>query len=389
MKKIIVILITMLLISTVIQVAGTINEKEKMYLLGSHDQLNHINNEYASSNIEGTVLWDNGLHYYGYISSQWDPQGDFECILADDFIFDDTTVITGINWNAGYLNPVSDGDFDFNITFYSDVGDGSMPGDILYKQVFSNDEVHETFLEFYEVPDNPIVNANIYNYWVDLVDPITFNGGEKYWISIQGIGVFPPQLAWCVHPPVVNHNFVIKSEYFGYSDWSNFLGDTPIYTDACFQLTGEGDEPIPDLEGGGNIVWEDVAINSMINGTVTISNVGDTGSIVEWQVQSVPQDWGINWSVRWYRLDEIADFEGGFVGTTDIETLIVQVLSPDEKNQEFSGEIVIANTDNPEDTITISIVCNTPRSKIYQMPLFRFFENCPSIYLIINKILKL
>ena len=70
-------------------------------------------------------------------------------------------------------------------------------------------------------------------------------------------------------------------------------------------------------------------------------------------------------------------------------TCMVQILSPDQKNQEFSREILIANTDNPEDTITISIVCNTPRSKIYQMPLFRFFENCPSIYLIINKILKL
>jgi hypothetical protein len=159
--------------------------------------------------------------------------------------------------------------------------------------------------------------------------------------------------------------------------------------DACFQLIGNGDEVVPDLEGGGNLVWEDVSIDSMINGTVTISNVGDSGSMVEWEVQSVPEDWGVNWSIRWFINGIKADFEGGFVGSTESEVLFVEVQAPSKKNQEFSGEIVIANVDNPNDIVTINVACNTPRSKVFQTPLFDIIEKFPPIYSIISQLLKL
>ena len=102
---------------------------------------------------------------------------------------------------------------------------------------------------------------------------------------------------------------------------------------------------------------------SLVNGSVFISNVGDVGSMLGWEVLSFPNDWGSNWTIRWRRNDQLATFEGGYVGTNEPEEVFVQVLAPDEKNGNFSGEIVLVNVDDPTDTCTINLVCKTPRSR--------------------------
>jgi hypothetical protein len=386
MKKIVGIFIVTLLIVTSLPVIGHINERHPNLIINIIT-LNNNQKNTISVNNDGNVLWDNGMHYHGYYPSQWDPLFPFDCIMADDFIFEETTLITGVNWIGGYMNPADDGDFDWNITFYEDAGDGNKPGTVLYKQIFTNEESHETYIEFIENPEDPRGDGYVYSYWVDLEQPITFSGGEKYWITIQGLGGFPPQSTWGTNAPTVNHNFVIQSNYFEWPDWTDYIVDWQIIFDTCFQLIGEGDEPVPDLEGDGSLHFEDVTPGSFVNGTITISNVGDIGSMLEWEVQSVPEDWGENWKVRWLFNDEINPDEGGFVGTTNPEEIFIEVQTPDEKNSEFTGEIVLVNVNNPEDAVTISVVCNTPRIKVLQTSLFGFLEKYPTIYSIICQIL--
>jgi hypothetical protein len=388
MKKVIGVFIVMLLIATVVPAVGTMNEKEP-YLIINKPTLNNNQKNTISINNDGNVLWDNGLHYHGYFPTQWDPLFPFDCIMADDFLFEETTIITGVNWIGGYMNPANDGDFDWNITFYEDAGDGNKPGNVLDKQIFTNEESHETYIEFIEDPEDHRGDGYVYSYWVDLKKPITFSGGEKYWITIQGLGGFPPQSTWGSHAPIVNHNFVIQSNYFEWPDWTDYIVDWQIIYDTCFQLIGEGDEPVPNLDGDGSLQFEDVPTGALVNGTITIRNIGDIGSMLEWEVQSVPEEWGENWKVRWLYDGEINPDEGGFVGTTNLEEIFIEVQTPDEKNSDFTGEIFLVNVDNPGDTITISVVCNTPRGKILQMPLLRFLENYPALYSIISQLLQL
>ena len=97
---------------------------------------------------------------------------------------------------------------------------------------FPNAETHETYI-------GPDMGSGIcYDYSVDLPTPVEFVANTKYWISIQGIGDFPPQSGWAMHnDSILLHEALFKSVYFGYPNWTN--GSTVYGSpfDMCFQLT--------------------------------------------------------------------------------------------------------------------------------------------------------
>jgi len=384
-KKLLGIFVCMLLIATALPAVGTMNEKEKPILFTSHGFNAEVHKDTTVANPKGAVLWDNGMHYGGSILSQWDPTGAWEAIGADDFQFEETTVVTDVHWIAGYWNPGEDGDFDWNVSFYMDRGDGWAPGAKIYEQVFPNAEVHETFIE-------EIWNGWMFSYWVDLADAITFTGGEKYWISIQGVGSSPPDSFWGCHFPVVLHVLVWKYPQGGYPDWTNctelWYGNA---LDFCFQLTGDGEPVVPDLECEGDLNWDQVSPGEIVNGTFMVINNGDVGSMLEWEVLSYP-DWGTNWSAKWYYLDWLIMTDGGFVGTTTPEEIFVEVIAPDEKNKKFEGEIVLVNSDDASDTCSIAVSLATPRNKpfIHNFPLLSWlFERFPHAFPIMRQLLGL
>lgn len=327
---------------------------------------------------KGNVVWDNGMHYEGLVPSQWDVTYPFDAIAADDFHFEETTVVTDVHWIGGYYNPAEDGDFDWNISFYTDRGDGNAPGAKIYEQVFPNAEVHETFIG--ELPSGNL----IFSYWVDLADPIPFTGGEKYWISIQGIGIFPPQSGNAGHKlPIVLHQVVYKSNYFGHPDWIDIEEVYGIPGDGCFQLTGDGEAVVADLDCDGEIRWEDVPPGTLVNSTFTVINSGDVGSMLEWNA-TFPE-WGTNWTLNWTFYEY-----GGFVGTSTPEEVYVEVIAPDKKAKTFEGEILLVNKDNAEDTCSISVTCINPRSReVTATPLQRIFEQFPNLLPILRQLLGL
>jgi hypothetical protein len=176
------------------------------------------------------VIWDNGMDYKGMVSSQWDTAYDLDSIAADDFILEaPLTIVTGVHWIGGYWSFPHDGDFDWEITFYVDDGTGTRPGAIAAGPFrFPEDQCNQTGL-----PED-----GYYDYSVDLADPVSLAADEKYWMSIQGIGDFPPHSGWGFHESILLHMLVFKSVYYGYPDWtdSSEVFDTPY--DAAFQLTG-------------------------------------------------------------------------------------------------------------------------------------------------------
>ena len=263
-----------------------------------------------------------------------------------------------------------------------DRGDGWAPGAKIYEQVFPNAMVHETFIE-------EIWNGWMFSYWVDLADAITFTGGEKYWISIQGVGFFPPDSYWGCHWPVVLHELVWKDPQEGYPEWTNWSEVWGTHPDFCFQLTGDGEPVVPDLDCDGTLCWIDVEPGAIVNGTFMVINNGDVGSMLEWEVLSYP-NWGTNWSAKWI-VDWLVWTDCGFVGTTTPEEIFVEVIAPEDPNEEFEGEIVLVNSNNPDDTCTISVSLATPVNQQIDMhPLFqRILERFPNAFPILRHMLGL
>jgi hypothetical protein len=368
LKGAVVLLIVAVMILSSVAVANT-KSKTKLELFGT----GHGTGE----STKGNVVWDNGMHYTGIISEQWDDLIKLDSIGADDFQFEETTIVTDAHWIGGYWNPPEDGDFDWNISFYTDRGDGNAPGDKIYEEVFPNADVHETFIEEKN-------SALYFSYQVDFADPISFTGDEKYWISFQGIGYFPPQSHGAGHDvPVVLHQAVFQSDYFGYPDWVDVAEIIGGPGDGCFQLTGDGDPVVSDLDCDGELSWADVPPGgTLINGTFTVINSGDFGSMLEWKA-TFP-DWGTNWTFNWTFYED-----GGFVGTSTPEEVFVEVVAPEKKGK-YSGEILLINQDNNEDTCSIGITCSVPRTReISSSPLQRIFEHFPNLLPILRQLFEL
>ncbi|MFH1336743.1 MAG: hypothetical protein ABII96_09525, partial [Candidatus Zixiibacteriota bacterium] len=198
------------------------------------------------------IVYDNGMDYVGLGASQDDNVINLDPILADDFIFTADQLVNDVHWIGGYWNgPPDDGNFDWEVIFYNDFGDGTKPGAAIATYTYANADVNETFIE-------QVGTSFYYSYSVNLPASLSFVAGTKYWISIQGIGVYPPQSGWALHQtPILFHEAVFKSVYFGYPDWTNTSTVFGYAADMCFQLTYEEAWPdhkmhfpqLPDLIG--------------------------------------------------------------------------------------------------------------------------------------------
>jgi len=175
------------------------------------------------------------MNYEGLLASQRDSQYPFDALPADDFILETPyTCITDVHWVGGYWNPGgADGLFDWEVTFYNDDGTGNAPNGVYAGPfTYTDSQIVKTILD----PGDPWYAE----YYVDLPDAVCVEPGQKYWISIQGIGFLNPQSGWAYHTdPILLHEAVFGSDYFGIPFWTN-TGEVLGYpVDMCFQLTPE------------------------------------------------------------------------------------------------------------------------------------------------------
>lgn len=126
----------------------------------------------------------------------------------------------------------------------------------------------------------------------------------------------------------------------------------------CF---GNDELPVPDLSCEGNLQWNDIEPGSWVEGSFTICNIGETGSVLNYNVESYP-NWG-NWS--------ISPLNGRIV-SGDCITVQVFIGVPDVEESMFSGEILVVNEDDSSDYETISVSLSTPRNKRVTNPFSQF-----------------
>ena len=174
---------------------------------------------------------------------------------ADDFQLDTTKEATSVAWQGGYFQcqlaqGQKDYHWDWRILFWNDIGNGSWPGTVIYNQTISDASITRSFWYNFTRIDN----GNTYwvaNYSCELPVPITFNGGTKYWITIDAIQTpnTYPQGCWARHnssqSAIKLHESMFKGVYWGYPNWVTIMallvagGDpNPLPHDLNFQLFG-------------------------------------------------------------------------------------------------------------------------------------------------------
>ncbi len=179
--------------------------------------------------ISGDLLWDNYPNGFGseFMPSQFDDYFPFECQTADDFI-GETWSIAGVKWTGRFLSDDWLDPPDWNIIFYADAGE---------KPTGGPDDPTDTALALYHLTSDEVTMEpeGYFHAWsTELPDAFVTAPGERYWIVLQAVFLYPPQ--WCICE-------ALDSQLGCASQYGFPMLDIPYWTssdarDMCFRLFG-------------------------------------------------------------------------------------------------------------------------------------------------------
>lgn len=107
---------------------------------------------------------------------------------------------------------------------------------------------------------------------------------------------------------------------------------------------------VPDLSCDGILEWINVTPNETVTGSFTVSNTGENGSFLDWEIIEWPI-WG-EWS--------FTPMEGNNLKPEDgAETITADVVVPNIENHLFTGQIKVANRENSGDYDIIPVTLQT------------------------------
>jgi hypothetical protein len=137
--------------------------------------------------------------------------------------------------------------------------------------------------------------------------------------------------------------------------------------------------PQPDLHCDGSLSWSSVTAGSTVEGSFEVSNIGDNGSMLTWQIDSTPS-WG-TWS--------FVPSNGTDLPKGTIQVVNVTVVAPSEKHAEFNGTVRVVNLENPDDYEDIPVYLKTPltlKNPSFQLFLERLFQRFPRAFPILRQL---
>jgi hypothetical protein len=145
------------------------------------------------------------------------------------------------------------------------------------------------------------------------------------------------------------------SQDMAVTNWDPDIGNYLYYNKMI------NDTICPDLECDGSLSWDDITPGATVQGSFTVSNGGDPGSLLNWEVLSYP-DWG-TWT--------FTPSSGTNLPAGDSVTVQVKVVVPNEENTQFQGAVTIINSDKTADSCVISVTLKTPYTTLQQTRFFR------------------
>jgi len=194
--------------------------------------------------LSGPIIWDNGgtIPNSNLYSSQLDQVYPFVSQVADDFHFEEDTLITDVHWFGGFWGGDPFDPVDFWIYIYADDGTGNAPTGT----GMPDPSPTALMSYFYQgVTGMPLDPNGFYSYEVMLDPPFQALGSHKYWIAIQAVFAFPPQWGWAntdqYHLSTAVQGFPILGTLF----WTVISPEV----DMAWYLTGEEQcDPSIDVE---------------------------------------------------------------------------------------------------------------------------------------------
>lgn len=133
--------------------------------------------------------------------------------------------------------------------------------------------------------------------------------------------------------------------------------------DLCFETYGYEIHTVPKVTCSGSLSWTDVKPGDTVTGNVTVANSGDPESLLDWEIKDWPE-----WGTYIFTPKSGTDL----APETGSITIHVTVVVPDEKNQEFTGDVKIVNKENNNDFCTIPISLTTLKNKQVVAPLIHY-----------------
>jgi hypothetical protein len=111
-----------------------------------------------------------------------------------------------------------------------------------------------------------------------------------------------------------------------------------------------------------------------VNGSFQVQNIGDTGSLLNWTINTSSITWG-TWTFNPESGENLTPEDGQV-------TVRVSVVAPNQENTEFQGYIRVENRDNSTDFDVIPVYLKTPVNYyVIQMHMYQsFLRRTSSLY---------
>lgn len=257
--------------------------------------INKIPENPKTTLVNRAVIWDNGIQYHGgdggvFVATE---RSDGIAEPADDFQLDKEQQVDSIFWQGGYFQcelaqGFKDYDWNWRVIFWDDYIDGSHPGNEIYNKTIINTSITREL--WYEWTNTTTLREYwVANYSAQLPVPITFEANKKYWITLRGIGEYPPQACWVRHNGSFGgirlHQAVFRGVLWGYANWVNIsqiITTEKIPHDFNFQLLGplQNNPPEKPTIKGPNKIKPNVTKDYIFNAIDPDSD--DVYYYVEW-----------------------------------------------------------------------------------------------------------
>jgi len=164
-------------------------------------------------------------------------------------------------------------------------------------------------------------------------------------------------------------------------DWNGAEYFEDGETEDYLLLIEEEHIPVPDLSCRGSIVWKKITDTEPLatkTGTFDVGNVGDPGSLLNWQVTAWPS-WG-TWTFN--------PSSGTGLAAGSWITVNATCVPPNQPNTEFTGNITVTNTNDATDICLISVSLKTVKNKVINTPFLMLLEKLvdqfPSLKWLLN-----
>jgi hypothetical protein len=303
----------------------------------------------------GIVIFSQPPHGPSDIWSAYTTSSIFPYLCQEDF-WGLTDSIQDIHWwgltliwNSGWYPGHPDGML-FEIIFYQD--SGGLPGAVVATYSNIAPTVTDTGASY--------AGYELYYFETD-VPAVTLATG---WVSIQSTASPDNSALLWMSSPTGNTNALQNG--------------VSLANNLAFELTHKAN---PDLTCTGSLGWASVKPGDTVTGTFQVGNIGDTGSLLNWQVQSWPT-WG-TWT--------FTPASGTGLAQGSYTAVSVSVVAPPDKKTNFTGNVTVVNTDNPSDSYVIPVYLETPLHQGLYRGTFleRFFERFPNAFPILRQLLGL